>query len=252
MAVMPKLAKEIAESTGKVFQFCISDGSSPAYFLINLKDVPSCSFSRESREADCTLTMNDVDYMSMAAGQLDGMTAFMEGKLQITGDMLAAQDFEVAVGRLRKAVEEQGGKNATAEKNATTAESDDFPTDIKASEKFRLIRDGMAVMPKLAKEIAESTGKVFQFCISDGSSPAYFLINLKDVPSCSFSRESREADCTLTMNDVDYMSMAAGQLDGMSAFMQGKLQIDGDMIAAQEFAPAMERLQKEFEARSKL
>lgn len=41
----------------------------------------------------------------MVEGRLDGMSAFMSGKLQISGDMMAAQEFGPAVGKLREAAE---------------------------------------------------------------------------------------------------------------------------------------------------
>ena len=37
---------------------------------------------------------------------------------------------------------------------------------------------------------------------------------------------------TLTMDSQDYVDMIAGRLNGMSAFMSGKLQLDGDIMLA--------------------
>lgn len=39
---------------------------------------------------------------------------------------------------------------------------------------------------------------------------------------------------TVTMDEDDLRQMLLGELDGMSAFMTGKLQIDGDMMLAQQ------------------
>ena len=41
------------------------------------------------------------------------------------------------------------------------------------------------------------------------------------------------ADVTLTMEDDDLVSLLKGDLNGMTAFMTGKLQLDGDMMLAQ-------------------
>ena len=38
----------------------------------------------------------------------------------------------------------------------------------------------------------------------------------------------------VTMDDDDLVSMMKGELDGMTAFMTGKLQIDGDIMFAQQ------------------
>lgn len=47
-----------------------------------------------------------------------------------------------------------------------------------------------------------------------------------------------DPDVTITMDDDDLVAMLKGELNGMSAFMQGKLQIDGDLMLAQRL-PAL-------------
>jgi putative sterol carrier protein len=37
----------------------------------------------------------------MSSGQLDGMTAFMQGKLKVEGDMSAAMQLQGVLGKLR-------------------------------------------------------------------------------------------------------------------------------------------------------
>lgn len=48
-------------------------------------------------------------------------------------------------------------------------------------------------------------------------------------------RPGQAADFTvaITMADEDMLAMLTGQLNGMMAFMSGKLQLDGDMMFAQ-------------------
>jgi putative sterol carrier protein len=43
--------------------------------------------SNDDKPADCTLKMDFNDFADMIGGKLDGMTAFMTGKLKIEGDM---------------------------------------------------------------------------------------------------------------------------------------------------------------------
>ena len=47
-------------------------------------------------------------------------------------------------------------------------------------------------------------------------------------------------DCTITMADADLMAMAEGKLDGMQAFMGGKLKIKGNMMLAQKLQSILE------------
>jgi len=41
-------------------------------------------------------------------------------------------------------------------------------------------------------------------------------------------------DLTVTMEDQDFVDMMTGKLNGMTAFMTGKLQIDGDLMLSQK------------------
>lgn len=46
--------------------------------------------SNEDKDADCTITMSLDDFKEMAAGDLDPTTAFMMGKIKVSGDMTVA------------------------------------------------------------------------------------------------------------------------------------------------------------------
>lgn len=46
------------------------------------------------------------------------------------------------------------------------------------------------------------------------------------------SNEDVEADCTISISLDDFQAMTTGELDPTSAFMMGKLKVDGDMSIA--------------------
>ena len=46
------------------------------------------------------------------------------------------------------------------------------------------------------------------------------------------SNDDNAADCTIKMDFSDFADLIGGKLDGMSAFMTGKLKIEGDMGVA--------------------
>jgi putative sterol carrier protein len=52
------------------------------------------SVTNDDKAADCTLRMDFSDFSDMIAGKLDGMTAFMTGKLKIEGDMGVAMKLQ--------------------------------------------------------------------------------------------------------------------------------------------------------------
>ena len=44
------------------------------------------------------------------------------------------------------------------------------------------------------------------------------------------------ADVAITMEDEDLVALMKGELNGMTAFMTGKLQVEGDLMLAQRIA----------------
>jgi putative sterol carrier protein len=57
--------------------------------------------TEEDTEADTTIKVSWEDWQKMAAGELDGMTAFMTGKLKIEGDMSNAMQLQSVLAKLR-------------------------------------------------------------------------------------------------------------------------------------------------------
>jgi putative sterol carrier protein len=51
--------------------------------------------------ADTTIKVSWADWQAMAGGQLDGMTAFMTGKLKVEGDMSNAMQLQGVLAKLR-------------------------------------------------------------------------------------------------------------------------------------------------------
>ena len=50
--------------------------------------------SNDDKSADCTIKMDFSDFSDLIGGKLDGMTAFMTGKLKIEGDMGVAMKLQ--------------------------------------------------------------------------------------------------------------------------------------------------------------
>lgn len=78
---------------------------------------------------------------------------------------------------------------------------------------------------------AAGTNCTIQFNTSE---PTYTTI--KDGTCTVTPGTADGADVTLTMEDDDLVQMLKGELDGMTAFMTGKLQLDGDMMLAQRIS----------------
>jgi putative sterol carrier protein len=57
--------------------------------------------SEEDGAADTTIKVGWDDWQQLASGQLDGMTAFMMGKLRIEGDMSNAMQLQGVLAKLK-------------------------------------------------------------------------------------------------------------------------------------------------------
>lgn len=80
------LDQQAAADVDCVIQFNISQ---PMYAVIR---DGSCEVQEGTANAsDITATIADEDLVAMLRGELNGMTAFMTGRLQVEGDLLLAQ-----------------------------------------------------------------------------------------------------------------------------------------------------------------
>jgi len=87
----PALSKKV----NGVFLFNITGGAggSKASWTVDAKSPGGSVTVGAGAKADCTLTLSDADFVAMASGKLTGMSAFMGGKLKISGNMALAQKF---------------------------------------------------------------------------------------------------------------------------------------------------------------
>jgi putative sterol carrier protein len=72
---------------------------------------------------------------------------------------------------------------------------------------------------------------------ADGS----VLIDGKSSPNTVTDGEGKSADCTLSLTLETFEKMIKGELDGTSAFMQGKLRVAGDMGLAMKLGPILQK-----------
>jgi putative sterol carrier protein len=66
-----------------------------------LMDGKANRVSEDGGDADTTIKISWADWQAMADGQLDGMTAFMTGKLKVEGDMSNAMQLQGILSKLK-------------------------------------------------------------------------------------------------------------------------------------------------------
>ena len=73
----------------------------------------------------------------------------------------------------------------------------------------------------------------------DFGEPGSVYIDGKSTPNTVSDGEGKSADCTISVALEDFEKMVKGELDGTSAFMQGKLRVAGDMGLAMKLGPIL-------------
>jgi putative sterol carrier protein len=76
-----------------VFQFDIS-GADPGIYSVAIADGKAAVSEGTSASSNITITMASNDFADMVEGKLDGITAFMGGKLKVKGDMMLAMQLQ--------------------------------------------------------------------------------------------------------------------------------------------------------------
>ncbi|MBC9249599.1 sterol-binding protein [Pseudomonas alcaligenes] len=83
----------------------------------------------------------------------------------------------------------------------------------------------------LNEEAVAGISCTIQFNVAE---PAYATIG---EGACAVQNGSADdANVTLTIADDDLIALLQGELDGMTAFMSGKLQVEGDLMLAQQIS----------------
>ncbi len=75
---------------------------------------------------------------------------------------------------------------------------------------------------------------VVGYAITEDGTTHNYVVTVKDKQAAFEKREPTDARVTIGLSLADFLRLVAGDLDGMQAFMQGKLKLQGDMMFAQQ------------------
>jgi len=117
--------------------------------------------------------------------------------------------------------EKQGASTSDAEEPA-----------FKCAAVFEAMKQSVENQPELVKKI----NFVYVFHISNGKDTISYLVDLKKGVFASPVPANVKADCEITASDDNYFDVAIGKLNPQAAFIQGKLKIKGNILAAQKLA----------------
>ena len=89
----------------------------------------------------------------------------------------------------------------------------------------------------LKEKVGEDCGLGASVKFDFGDDGLLFL-DATQVPNV-VNNEDGEAQCTMTISISDFIDMASGELNGTTAFMTGKLKLQGDMGIAMKLVPLL-------------
>jgi putative sterol carrier protein len=75
----------------------------------------------------------------------------------------------------------------------------------------------------------------------DFGDPGSVYVDGKSSPNSVSDGDGKSADTTISVSLEDFEKMVKGELDGTSAFMQGKLRVAGDMGLAMKLGPVLQK-----------
>ena len=91
----------------------------------------------------------------------------------------------------------------------------------------------------LRRAIGEDCGLKARLKLNFGPE-GVILLDARKRPN-RVTNEDGPADCTLTMSLQTFQKLVSGEIDGPSAFMEGKVKVAGDMSVAMKVGPLLKR-----------
>lgn len=95
------------------------------------------------------------------------------------------------------------------------------------------------IIAEMGKHLSGGTGLAgtLKFDFGDAGS---VLVDGRSEPNAVTDGAGKPADCTISVGLDTFERMVKGELDGTSAFMQGKLRVAGDMALAMKLGPLLQ------------
>lgn len=199
---------------GKVYQFNLLGPDSS--WVLDLKEG---TVSEGQATADCTLALSNENFMAMTSGEKSAMKLYMGGDLKISGDLMASQRLEFL-----KDIERPTPGAAPAAAAAPEAPKAPASHDVFL---------GIGVYVELHQELLDKVGKVYAFELTEPDSS--WILDVKNAPG-GVTSGGGKADCTLKLTEADFSAMTKGEIDPMKLYMEGRLKIEGDIMASQKLS----------------
>lgn len=221
--------KDLPKKIGNVFLFKLSQPESA--WTLDLKNGEGAVHPGTVGSADCTLELSTEDFMGMTSGKLDPQKLFFQGKLKISGNLMASQKLSF----LQKIDPEQARAAVLKARGAGGAGAGPAATPPAAATGAQRPAEAPEILEQLARrlegrgDLAAEIGGVLQLVLTapDGA----WVI---DGPARSIrAGTDAKAQAKITLGEEDFLALLRGTADTRDLFQRGRLRIDGDLRAGQ-------------------
>ena len=212
---------DLVNQVGKTYQFSLRDPDSA--WSLDLKNGAGSVVAGPMDKPDCTIGMSDADFVSMALGNSDAMKLYMDGKMQISGDLMASQKLEF-LKNITPPEPGSSGKAAAAPKSESTTKP--VAKEPKAPQIFGRLTEQLASDTL----VLDSGEGVLQFHVLEPEGA--WSLNLANGGSVH-SGTNTEANAIITMTDAALEGLVGGA-DPQQMFQRGTLQVEGDLFLARK------------------
>jgi len=143
-----------------------------------------------------------------------------------------------SIGAVKPIVSLPASSSSASSSSSSASSSSASPSSTSSSE-LQAAAIFAQLKQKLSAELVKQVGCSYRFDVSNDKTKKSWLVDLKNG-SGSISESDGKADCMVSIKDSDFVQLMSGKLNPQTAFMQGKLKVQGNMMLAQKLSLLMQ------------
>jgi len=241
--------EEMVGKINAVYAFDIKGKEAGQWYLDLKNGAGSCGAGVAHCSPDVTMSLKDTDFTKMFSGKLKPTTAFMTGKLKLTGDMGKAMKLEKLMGKMQTKSFHTMPNHQRAYDQIFKRQnfSNGFHTSVSLSSEYKAVSEVLDRIKAVASEaIVKQVGAIYLFDVKEKGK--YYIDFKNGTGQVGEGDPPHKADVTITMNEEIFLKIFNRELAPATAFMTGKVKVSGDLSKALTLEKVMKATREAAEA----
>jgi len=241
--------EEMVGKINAVYAFDIKGKEAGQWYLDLKNGAGSCGAGVAHCTPDVTMSLKDTDFTKMFSGKLKPTTAFMTGKLKLTGDMGKAMKLEKLMGKMQTKSFHTMPNHQRAYDQLFKQQkiSNGFHTSVSLSSEYKAVSEVLDRIKAVASEaIVKQVGAIYLFDVKEKGK--YYIDFKNGTGQVGEGDPPHKADVTITMNEEIFLKIFNRELAPATAFMTGKVKVSGDLSKALTLEKVMKATREAAEA----